>query len=55
MLSVRQDALKNFFKYKQTNLFLINDTQTTVDKISFYQNELENLIQNQTKGAIVRS
>ena len=55
MLSMRQDALENLIKYEETNLLTTNDTKTTIDKISFYQNELENLVQNQTKGAIVRS
>ena len=50
---MRQDALEKFFEYKQTNSLFINDTQTTVDKIFFYQNELENLVQNRTKGATV--
>ena len=52
---MKQDALKNLIKYEETNLLTTNDTKTTIDKISFYQNELENLVQNQTKGAIVRS
>ena len=55
MMSMRQDALENLIKYEETNLLTTNDTKTTIDKISFYQNELENLVQNQTKGAIVRS
>ena len=55
MLSMRKDALENFIKYEETNLLTTNDTQTTIDKISFYQNELENMAQNRTKGAIVRS
>ena len=42
MLSMRQDALKNLIKYEETNLLTTNDTKTTIDKISFYQNELEN-------------
>ena len=29
--------------------------KTTIDKISFYQKELQNLVQNRTKDAIVRS
>ena len=55
MLSMRKDALENFMKYEETNLLTTNDTQTTLDKISFYQNELENMAQNRTKIAIVRS
>ena len=55
MLSMRQDALENLIKYEETNLLTTNDTKTIIDKISFYQNELENLVQNRTKGAIVRS
>ena len=55
MLSMKQDALENLIKYEETNLLTTNDTKTTIDKISFYQNELENLVQNQTKGAKVRS
>ena len=46
MLSVRQDALENLIKYEETNLLTINDTQTTINKILLYQNELENLVQN---------
>ena len=49
MLSVRQDALENLNKYEETNLLTTNDTQSTIDKISFYQNELENLVQNRLK------
>ena len=52
---MRQDALENLIKYEETNLLTINDTKTIIDKISFYQNELENLVQNRSKGAIVRS
>ena len=48
-------ALENLIKYEETNLLTTNDTKTTINKISFYQNELENLVQNQTKGAIVRN
>ena len=55
MLSMRQDLLENLIKSEETNLLTTNDTQTTKDKIFFHQNELENLVQNQTKGAIVRS
>ena len=55
MLSVRQDALENLIKYEETNLLTTNDIQTTLRKISFYQNELENLVQNRTKGAIVKT
>ena len=55
MLSMRKDALENFIKYEETNLLTTNDTQTTTDKISFYQNKLENLVQNRTKSEIVRS
>ena len=54
-LSMRQDALENLIKYEETNLLTTNDTQTAMDKISFHQNELENLVQNRTKRAIVRS
>ena len=32
-----------------------NDTQTTIDKISFYQNEFENLVQNRPKDEFVRA
>ena len=55
MLSMRQEALENLIKYEETNLLTTNDTQTSIDKISFYQNEVENLVQNRTKGSIVRS
>ena len=55
MLFMRQDALENLIKYEETNLLTTNDTKTTIDKISFCQNELKNLVQNQTTGAIVRS
>ena len=38
-MSMRQDALENFIKYEETNLLTTNDTQTTIYKISFYQNK----------------
>ena len=55
MLSKRQDAVENLIKCEETNLLATNDTQTAIDKISFYQNELENVVQNRTKGASVRN
>ena len=55
IFSLRQDALENLIKYEETNLLTRNDTKTTIDKTSFYQNQLENLVQNRTKGAMLRS
>ena len=49
---MRQSAPKNLIKYEETNLLTTNDTETALDKISFYQNDL---VQNRTKGAIVSS
>ena len=49
MLSMKQDALENLIEYEVTN-----DTKIAINKISFHQNELENLVQNRTKVATVK-
>ena len=54
MLSMKQDALENLIEYEVTKLLTTNDTKITINKISFHQNELKNLVQNRTKVAIVR-
>ena len=54
-MSMKHEALENLIKYKETNLLTTNDTRTAVDKISLYQNEFENLVQNRTECAGVRS
>ena len=55
MLPMKQYAFENLIKYEETNLLTTSDPQTTVDEIFFYLYELENLVQNRTKGAIAKS
>ena len=39
-MSMKQDTLEILVKYEEIYLHTTNDIQTTVDKFSFYQNEL---------------
>jgi len=57
-LSLHQDTIEKFLKQEEQKLQLLqntSDSSVIMNKISSYQNELDKMIDNQTKGAIIRS
>ena len=57
MLSAKQDNLENLIKHEEQKLLFATISQPSLimQKIASFQNELNNLLENRTKGAINKS
>ena len=57
MLPAKQDNFENLIKHEEQKLLLATTSQSSsiMQKIASFQNELNNLLENRTKVAIVRS
>ena len=57
MLSAKQDNLENLIKHEELKFLFATTCQSSLieQKIASFQNELNDLLENRTKSAIVRS